>query len=121
VLRGFALLGILLLNIESFAGPESLHDIPVGTGQPAFVGWHARLDLAILALKWVFAEGKMRALFATLFGTGCVLLTVRIERSAGPQRGHRVRARRRKPKLHGNSCGEIRRPTGTDGTKAGNC
>jgi uncharacterized protein len=82
VLRGFALLGILVLNIEDFSGPESLHDIPVGVAKAAFVGWHAHLDIAILTLKWMFFEGKMRALFATLFGAGCVLLTERIERRA---------------------------------------
>ena len=80
VLRGFALLGILVLNIEDFSGPEALHDIPVGLAKPAFVGWHAHLDLVILTVKWLFFEGKMRALFATLFGAGCVLLTERIER-----------------------------------------
>jgi uncharacterized protein len=80
VLRGFALLGILVLNIEDFSGPEALHDIPVGVAKAAFVGWHAHLDLAILTIKWMFFEGKMRALFATLFGAGCVLLTERIER-----------------------------------------
>lgn len=80
VLRGFALLGILILNIENFAGYEALRDFPVGLIKPAFVGWHAHLDFAIVILKWVFAEGKMRGLFSMLFGAGAVLLTVRIER-----------------------------------------
>ncbi len=82
VLRGFALLGILVMNIEDFSGPQTLHDIPVGVAKAAFVGWHAHLDLLILTIKWMFFEGKMRALFATLFGAGCVLLTQRIERRA---------------------------------------
>jgi uncharacterized protein len=80
VLRGFALLGILVLNIDDFSGPEALHDIPVGLAKAAFVGWHAHLDLAILSIKWLFFEGKMRAMFGMLFGAGCVLLTQRIER-----------------------------------------
>lgn len=80
VLRGFALLGILLLNIDEFYGPEALHDIPVGAAKAAFVGWHANLDFAIVTLKWLFAEGKMRGMFAMLFGAGCVLLTERLER-----------------------------------------
>ena len=50
VLRGFALLGILLMNIEDFAGPEGLWDVPVGLPKPAFVGWHAYLDYAIMIL-----------------------------------------------------------------------
>ncbi len=36
VLRGFALLGILMLNIDEFAGPETLWDMPVGGAKPAF-------------------------------------------------------------------------------------
>lgn len=84
VLRGFALLGILMLNIDSFAGPEAFHDIPVGLPKPAFAGPHAHLSLAIVFLKWIFFEGKMRALFSMLFGAGVVLLTNRAEkRNAG--------------------------------------
>jgi uncharacterized protein len=84
VLRGFALLGILMLNIDDFAGPEFFHDIPIGLPKPAFVGSHAHLNLAIVFLKWVFFEGKMRALFSMLFGAGIILLTSRAEkRGAG--------------------------------------
>jgi uncharacterized protein len=82
-LRGFALLGILAVNIETFAGPEALHDVPIGVAKAAFVGWHASLDIAILAFKWIFVEGKMRALFAMLYGAGCIILTDRIERRSG--------------------------------------
>jgi uncharacterized protein len=84
VLRGFALLGILVLNIESFSGPEALHDIPIGTGQPTFVGWHAGLDVGLLTIKWLFFEGKMRTLFAMLYGAGIVLLTERLEQRGQP-------------------------------------
>ncbi|HEX4170524.1 MAG TPA: DUF418 domain-containing protein [Bryobacteraceae bacterium] len=80
VLRGFALLGILVVNIEDFGGPEALHDIPVGTAKVTFAGPHAHWNLVILLLKWIFVEGKMRGLFSMLFGAGAVLLTSRIER-----------------------------------------
>jgi uncharacterized protein len=80
VLRGFSLLGILVVNIENFGGPESLHDLPVGIAKAAFLGPHAHLNLMILFLKWIFFEGKMRGLFSMLFGAGVVLLTNRIER-----------------------------------------
>ena len=94
VLRGFALLGILTVNVEDFAGPESLHDVPMGLARAASVGWHAHLDLAILTLKWLFVEGKMRAMFAMLFGAGAVLLTERIERRGQPARAADIFLRR---------------------------
>jgi uncharacterized protein len=81
VLRGFALLGILVANIEGFAGLEGQFEIPIGVARPAFVGPHAHLNLVILFLKWIFIEAKMRGLFSMLFGAGVVLLTDRIERS----------------------------------------
>lgn len=79
-LRGAALLGILVLNIDSFSGPSSMHDVPVGTAKPAFVGWHATLDLVFFSIKWLLFEGKMRTLFSLLYGAGIVLLTERLER-----------------------------------------
>jgi uncharacterized protein len=86
VLRGFALLGILMMNIDDFGTPEAAHDIPIGMPKPAFVGPHAHLNLVILILKWVFFEGKMRAIFSMLFGAGVVLMTTRAEkRGAGGQ------------------------------------
>jgi uncharacterized protein len=81
VIRGFALLGILVANIEDFAGLEGRFEIPIGVARPAFVGPHAHLNLVILFLKWIFIEDKMRGLFAMLFGAGVVLLTDRIERN----------------------------------------
>ncbi|WP_158794733.1 DUF418 domain-containing protein [Granulicella sp. L60] len=79
-LRGFALLGILVLNMDSFGGPEFFHDIPIGLPKPAFTGPHAHLNLIVLFIKWIFFEGKMRFLFSMLFGAGVVLLTERAER-----------------------------------------
>lgn len=82
VLRGFALLGILLANVQNFAAPRGpVHDIPldvVSQPQP-----HQALDLLVMTLEWVFVEGKMRSLFAALFGAGTVLLLERIERRGG--------------------------------------
>lgn len=94
VLRGFALLGILILNIEDFAGVESLVDFPTGLAKPAFVGWHAHLDWAIVILKWCFAEGRMRSLFTMLFGAGVILLTERLNRTSGADRAETIYYRR---------------------------
>ena len=80
VLRGVALLGILVLNIDDFGNPSPVHDIPVGTPIDNFAGPHAYLNLALLVIKWMFFEGKMRGLFSMLFGAGVILLTSRAER-----------------------------------------
>lgn len=94
ILRGVALLGILVVNIETFAGPEDLHDIPIGVVKAAFTGWHAPLDLALLALKWLFVEGKMRALFSMLFGASAALLIGRFEARLGQAGARNVYFRR---------------------------
>lgn len=64
VLRGFALLGILLLNILGFGLSSSEYLMP---GHPE------GLDFAVWAVVDVSAEGAMRALFSILFGAGVVL------------------------------------------------
>jgi uncharacterized protein len=84
VLRGFALLGILLANIQDFASPTGiLHDIPLDVVSQT--GAHHELDVAVMTAQWIFVEGKMRALFGLLFGAGTVLLLERIDRRAGPE------------------------------------
>ena len=84
VLRGFALLGILLMNITSFGLPSWAYAIPLSTPLPVFNGPHAKVNTITWFLRWVLAEGKMRALFSMLFGAGAVLLTSRAEqRGAG--------------------------------------
>jgi uncharacterized protein len=80
VLRGVALLGILVLNIEEFGGVEAFHDIPVGGPIDNFAGPHAQMNLILLFIKWMFFEGKMRGIFSMLFGAGVILLTSRGER-----------------------------------------
>ena len=92
VLRGFALLGILLMNITSFGLPSWAYSIPLSTPLPVFSGPHARANTVAWFLRWVLAEGKMRALFSMLFGAGAVLLTS--ERSSGAREtGRRTSSR----------------------------
>lgn len=73
VLRGVALLGILLINITSFAlpcdGKRNLLDDAPGAA-----------DTIVWFVMSVFFEGKMRALFSMLFGASVILLTERFER-----------------------------------------
>ncbi len=86
VLRGFALMGILLMNITSFGLPGWAYAVPLGTVLPVFSGPHAKANTIAWMLRWVLAEGKMRALFSMLFGAGVVLLTERAERRGGGDR-----------------------------------
>jgi len=71
VLRGFALLGILLMNILSFSMPAAAEANPNVMGGTADLNWWAWF------LQIVVFDGKMRAIFSLLFGAGVVLLTSR--------------------------------------------
>jgi uncharacterized protein len=73
-LRGFALLGILVMNISSFALHEGFDFHPTSIGN---IG---KLNTILWAARFVLFEGKMRALFSMLFGAGVILLTSRLEK-----------------------------------------
>lgn len=67
VLRGFAILGILLANIPAFAGPtiqELIH------GSKALL---SPIDQWVEALTHAFVTGKARSTLAILFGVGLAL------------------------------------------------
>jgi uncharacterized protein len=74
VLRGFALLGILVMNIGDFALHEGFDFHPTSIGD---IG---KLNLLLWAGRFVLFEGKMRAIFSMLFGAGVILLTSRLEK-----------------------------------------
>jgi uncharacterized protein len=75
VLRGFALLGILLMNIEAFVGP-----LAAASGvDPSLHG----IDRIADALVYVFVQGKFYTLFSLLFGMGFAVMAQRAERGAG--------------------------------------
>lgn len=75
ILRGAALLGILLMNIEAFAGPLDL----------SFTGIDPRwrgIDYGVDALVYVLVQGKFFLLFSLLFGAGFAVMEQRA-RAAG--------------------------------------
>lgn len=72
VIRGFALLGILLMNIECFAGP---FDLGLTGINPAYHG----LDWWFDAMVYWLIQGKFYTLFALLFGIGFVLMEQRCQ------------------------------------------
>ena len=73
VIRGFSVLGILLINIVQYG------QVHWAYRNPHVVGGSNPLNIATWGLMWVLAEGKMRAIFSMLFGAGVILLTSRAE------------------------------------------
>jgi uncharacterized protein len=73
VVRGVALLGILLMNVTGFALYRGYYD-------PTNAGGATGLDLAAWAINNLLFEGTMRGLFSMLFGAGIVLF---LSRSGG--------------------------------------
>jgi len=73
VIRGIALLGILLMNINGMGLPFSYSD-------PTVAGGSDGLNLLVWKVNNLFFEGTMRGLFTLLFGAGVILLTSRLEK-----------------------------------------
>ncbi len=76
ILRGFAVMGILAMNIVAFAMPDMAYINPV------IYGGYEGADLAAWAAGFIFFDGKMRALFSLLFGASMMLI---IDRAAAKQ------------------------------------
>ena len=72
-LRGFALLGILLMNIVAMGMYGAAYDDPTVTGGATGA------NLWTWIVMHVLAEGKMRCLFSMVFGASIILLTSRLE------------------------------------------
>ena len=73
VLRGIALLGILVISIWEFGG--------FNTNEQTFyiAGWHGG-NYKLLSAVSILFEGKMRALFALVFGAGIILFLQKKDR-----------------------------------------
>tara|TARA_R100001143_G_scaffold63570_1_gene72067 strand:+ start:25407 stop:26723 length:1317 start_codon:yes stop_codon:yes gene_type:complete len=72
VIRGIALLGILLMNINGMGLPFSYSD-------PSVLGHTEGLNFWVWFTNELLFEGTMRGLFTLLFGAGIILLTKRLE------------------------------------------
>jgi len=77
VLRGFALLGIFLMNIEYFNRPIQ----EFGQGIPAAT---VGLDYTIARLIEIFVTGKFWVLFSLLFGMGFVVMQTQLTQDGRP-------------------------------------
>jgi uncharacterized protein len=73
VLRGFAILGILVMNIQSFSMVGSAYFNPTSYGDLSGI------NLCVYFLSYIFAESKFMTIFTILFGAGIVMITSRLE------------------------------------------
>jgi len=73
VLRGFAVLGILIMNIQSFGLPMAAYMNPTVAG--GFEG----ANYWIWVVGHLLADLKFMSIFSMLFGAGIVLFTSRVE------------------------------------------
>lgn len=67
-MRGFAVMGILAMNIISFAMPEWAYITP------AAYGGDSHADQIAWFFAFIFIDGKMRGLFSLLFGASLMLV-----------------------------------------------
>ena len=82
VLRGFALLGILVMNVQSFAMPQAAYFNPTAYGDLAGANLYVWLAGRMLA------DQKFMTIFSMLFGAGIVLMAGRAGARGGAGRAH---------------------------------
>jgi uncharacterized protein len=73
VLRGFAVLGILVMNIQAFSMIGAAYFNPTAYGDLS------GLNYVVWLLSHLFADMKFMAIFSMLFGAGIVLMSDRME------------------------------------------
>lgn len=73
VLRGVAILGILIMNIQSFAMPGSAYLNPTSFGNLEGINYW------VWILSHLFADQKFVTIFSILYGAGIILITQKAE------------------------------------------
>ncbi|MCC5825470.1 DUF418 domain-containing protein [Alkalimonas sp.] len=76
-IRGFALFGILMMNMEYFQRP--IQALMLG-----FNSEQSGLDYAVAWLSFTFVQGKFYTLFSLLFGLGFIVFIDRARQKGGP-------------------------------------
>lgn len=86
LIRGFAILGILIMNIYSMALP------PVAYWVPTWSGDAGAADMAVFWFQSLFVESRFMSMFTMLFGVG---LALQADRARARDEDPRPRLRRR--------------------------
>ena len=81
ILRGIAILGILIMNIQSFAMPGAAYLNPTAYGDLEGLNRWAWI------LSHIFADQKFMTLFSILFGAGVILVTDKAVAKTGKSAG----------------------------------
>lgn len=80
-MRGFAVMGILLMNIIAFAMPDMAYV------NPRLWGGQTPAAYAVWTINFILVDGKMRGLFSLLFGASTLLIWKgAMARGEGPAR-----------------------------------
>ena len=77
IIRGIALLGILLMNIQAFSMNFSAYSNPTSFGDLSGINFY------VYYFSHIFADQKFMTIFSILFGVGIVLMAENIERKGG--------------------------------------
>ena len=81
VLRGFAVLGILVMNIQAFAMPMAAYFNPTAYGDLSGINFFTWL------VGYLFVDQKFLSMFSLLFGAGICLFADRAEARSGRSAG----------------------------------
>ena len=71
-MRGFAVMGILLMNVIAFSMPDMAYI------NPRLWGGETPAAFAVWTANFILVDGKMRGLFSLLFGASAVLIQQRL-------------------------------------------
>ena len=74
ILRGFAVLGILIMNIQSFSMPASAYLNPTSFENLEDINFY------VWIVSHVFANQKFMAIFSMLFGAGIILISQKVRK-----------------------------------------
>ena len=81
IIRGIAILGILIMNIQSFSMPGAAYTNPMAFGDMNGINkW-------VWIISHVFADMKFMNIFSLLFGAGIILVTSKSEMKTGKSAG----------------------------------